>query len=553
MPTSETTLVRRELVAVVREKDQMRTEFDGYKKRAEARFAADAGTISELRLENASQAARLKARAAAQSAGSACPDCGGTRAGEPSAVQSRMEELQRQLDEANKLAMRDPSDREKELEKQIAEANKKLALYDNHNNPGAKAYNKKRDEFRKKHGTYDKDAGTRKIGPPVGHEGKSHNRKSSETLWFRLEACPLCGASGTLSIDRPSVKQLVEKEKTVTIAAERAWCSRCRKMVVADSPSIKGTHMGPGMLGIIAEYAAQHVTDRGMSRFSTRLHGVPACPNAMRYARWALTALFEVQMRYVHEYMAARATYLHRDETPVIINGKRGYAWIACWGQAVMVVVAGSRARDVMTAFFSKLHDIPSVTDEYSAYKHLPDRQSCSVHLLRRAESCAVRSGKESDVIPYLLLRDLFRRANALDTAPPEVIAEFESQMLEIAEMYDEGHEMRTALINALPTAFTFLKHAGMPSQNNRAEQELHAGPAREKRIRCQLKNWKGMKCMSVLSTVFRTAENLGIWPSMAVWMAVHVPGWNMMDHADGPGPPCETQARSPQVPGAAA
>lgn len=133
------------------------------------------------------------------------------------------------------------------------------------------------------------------------------------------------------------------------------------------------------------------------------------------------------------------------------------------------------------------------------------------------------------------------------------VIAEFESQMREIAEMYGEGHEIRTALLNALPTTFTFLKHAGMPSQNNRAEQELHAGPAREKCIRRQLKNQKGMKCMSVLSTVFRTAENLGIWPSTAVWMAVHVPGWNMMDHADGPGPPCKTQARSPQVPGAAA
>ena len=552
MPSSETTLVRKELITVVHENKRLQADFDDYKKHAEARFVADASINSELKLENAAQAAQLRARAVAQNAGSACPGCGGQRVGESSVDQSKMAELQRQLDEANKKLAMNQSQREKELEKQLAEANKKLALYDNHNNPGAKAYNKKRDKFRKKHGTYDKDAGSRKIGPPVGHKGKSHNRKASERLRFTLEACPFCGTNN-LEPDRPCVKLLVEKDKTVSVCAERAWCPRCRKMVKADSPSIKGTHMGPGMLGIIAEYAAQHVIDRGISRFSERIHGVPACPNAMRYARLALAMLWGAQMEHVHEYLAACATYLHRDETPIIINGKLGYVWIVCWGSAVMVVVVGSRARDVMTVFFSKLHDIPSVTDEYSAYKHLPDRQSCSVHLLRRTESCAVRSDKESDLIPYLLLRDLFRRAKALDTASSEVIAEFRSQMKAIAEMYEEGHEMRTALLNALPTAFTFLEHPGMPSQNNRAEQELHAGPAREKRIRIQLKNHKGMRCMSVLSTVFRTAENLGIWPSTAVQMAVRDPGWNMMDHADGPGPPCKTQARSPQVPSTAA
>ena len=543
------TIIRRELVRVVHENNQILTEFGDYKKHAEARFVADASKNSELKLKNASQAAQLRARAAAQNTGSACPDCGKQRVGESSVDQSKMAELQRQLDEANKkLAMRDPSDREKELEKQLAEANKKLALYDNHNNPGAKAYNKKRDKFRKKHGTYDKDAGSRKIGPPVGHKGKSHNRKASERLRFRLEKCPLCGDDGNLSPARPCVKMLVEKDKTVSVCAERAWCGRCRKNVEADSPSIKGTHMGPGMLGIIAEYAAQCVTDRGISRFSERLHGVPACPNAMRYARLALAMLWAAQTGHVHEYLAAYAAYLHRDEMPIIINGKLGYVWIVCWGKAVMVVVVGSRARDVMTVFFSKLHDIPSVTDEYSAYKYLPDRQSCLVHLLRRAESCAVRSDKESDLNPYLLFRALFRRANALDTASPEEVAEFKAQVREIADMYGEGHQMHTALLNALPTMFTFLEHPGMPSQNNRAEQELHAGPAREKRIRIQLKNRKGMHCMSVLSTVFRTADNLGIWPSTAVQMAVRDPGWNMMDHADGPGPPCKTQARSPQV-----
>ena len=61
--------------------------------------------------------------------------------------------------------------------------------------------------------------------------------------------------------------------------------------------------------------------------------------------------------------------------------------------------------------------------------------------------------------------------------------------------MYGDGHEINTALTNSMPTMPTFLKHPGMLPHNNRAE-ELDAGPAREKRVRQQLKNSDGMKCM---------------------------------------------------------
>ena len=198
--------------------------------------------------------------------------------------------------------------------------------------------------------------------------------------------------------------------------------------------------------------------------------------------------------------------------------------------------------------FFSGMHDIPSITDEYAAYAYLPVRQSCLIHILRRAEKCAVRSGKGSDLIPYLLLLGMYFRVKYTDTAPPDAVAELEGQVRGIADMYGEGHEINTALTKSLPTMFTFLKHPGMPPHNNRAEQEIHAGPAREKRVRRQLKNHGGMRCMSVLSTVFRTAENLGVWPSTVVRMTARDPDWDMFAHADGPGPPLGAQARRPAV-----
>ncbi len=250
----------------------------------------------------------------------------------------------------------------------------------------------------------------------------------------------------------------------------------------------------------------------------------------------------------VRDYIIKHATYVHRDETPIIIAGKIGYVWLVCWGPAVFIVVAGSRARAVLDVFFSGMHDIPSITDEYAAYAYLPVRQSCLIHILRRAEKCAVRSGKWSDLIPYLLLLGIYFNIKYMDTAPPEAIAKLEGQVRAIADMYGEGHEISTALTKSLPTMFTFLKHPGMPPHNNRAEQELHAGPARERRVRRQLKNHGGMRRMSVFSTVFRTAENLGVWPSTVVRMTARDRNWDMFAHADGPGPPLGSQARRPAV-----
>ena len=67
-------------------------------------------------------------------------------------------------------------------------------------------------------------------------------------------------------------------------------------------------------------------------------------------------------------------------------------------------------------------------------------------------------------------------------------------------------------------------------------------------RVRRQLKNHNGIRYMSVLSTVFRTAENLGVWPSIVVWMTARDPDWDMFAHANGPGPTLGAQARRPAV-----
>ena len=90
---------------------------------------------------------------------------------------------------------------------------------------------------------------------------------------------------------------------------------------------------------------------------------------------------------------------------------------------------------------------------------------------------------------------------------------------------------MRTALVNALPHMFTFLRHPGMPCHNNRVEQAIHEGPAREKRSRRQLRSAAGMRRLSITCTVFQTRGRLGIWPSTALKALRADPEWDMFAH----------------------
>lgn len=84
----------------------------------------------------------------------------------------------------------------KELRGQIKEANRKPGMHDSHDNPSAQDYNLKRAEFRKKRGTYDRQAGTRRWGTRGSCTAARPTRSRG------TGACPLCGSAGSLSAER---------------------------------------------------------------------------------------------------------------------------------------------------------------------------------------------------------------------------------------------------------------------------------------------------------------------------------------------------------------
>ena len=259
----------------------------------------------------------------------------------------------------------------------------------------------------------DGDGGQEKaarIGPPAGHAGISHDNKPEFTVRHALKAgaCPGCHVG--LSHVRPTCKLIRDLDeryatRTFTAVIEAAACPECGKKFKAPNPYLKGTSYGPVMLAVINALFARAVTDEDIAHLVRELFGVRTCTNAVTNARTAVSE-YMVLIGMIARIKAAilRQIWVQMDETVFKRgDGHRGYVWLACTPVAVFVWFAYNRSSTVLTEHFDWLRGKPTVCDGMPGYPSaLTDIiQRCFVHLLRKAEELAVKSGDPADEARY--------------------------------------------------------------------------------------------------------------------------------------------------------
>ena len=338
------------------------------------------------------------------------------------------------------------------LRLEIAKRDRRMAKYENAHAPPSSGslYNERRAAFRKKmaedgyvdgdgpepdgDGDYDggdggkADDGPSRRGPPAGHAGASHKNKADRTVVLRVYRCGTCGR-GHLRKMPPAVKMVYDfaggNSMTVECIAyvmRRGSCKRCGGITTAAAPAILGTSFGPGVLGFIEEYYSRRCTDRTISYFFEALYGFAISQNAVWNARRAIRDLLEGTYREILDHMA-EAPFVHMDESPIQMNGRQGYVWLATIRDATYIVAAPSRAAAVLDIHFGRILGVPVVSDGYIIYDMLPIRQRCWVHLPREAEEYAIRNGK-SDISCHCRLLSLYRAVKGRESAcSPECLS----------------------------------------------------------------------------------------------------------------------------------
>lgn len=458
---------------------------------------------------------------------------------------------------------------------QIAQYEQRLTYYENCNNPSStmSLFNKKRKQFREvikakeRAGTGGEavswDAGEesankrKRPGPPKGHAGTSHSNKPEATVKVPFESCAECASSRveqlracTKLVSDLGADRIVH---TVAFIVGEGVCLDCGAKSKARVGVLEGTSFGPRLLGIVDEYFHAGCTDQSISVLLERVHNFKTSPNAVLNGREALArSIIRHQKGQIMDELD-RYPYVIMDETAFPRDGKKGEVWLAMVPTALWVSFEHTRSATVLYEKFGMLRGKVGVVDGYGAYKKFFRWiQRDWVHVVRHGEEACIRladAAKAAAERDRAAAEAAFHRAlegysdlHALrKTARATALAPFTIHDLTLAarglSLAFADHKFSTELYNAAPDLFTFVWNKGVPDNTARVEVAVRDAVIRQRVVRNQMINYRGMERFSALVSFNHTCQLNGVWPCLGVRELCLNPPWNMFSGVPDRGP----------------
>ena len=187
-------------------------------------------------------------------------------------------------------------------------------------------------------GTRSPAPGKKAPGRSKGHDGVSHHRRPTRTRHHhRPKRCSRCGSTDMQQQQQqqcgPATSRIITdiehmpEPVTTNHLAYPAVCRRCG-CNEPDVPGIPGTCIGPNLASIITNLYAM---PGSLGSIRTALHemfGLKISKAAVQRCLHAVSGMLEEDIKGIEHDMSC-SDRLHMDETPVMIDRKQGYIWIA--------------------------------------------------------------------------------------------------------------------------------------------------------------------------------------------------------------------------------
>jgi transposase len=344
-----------------------------------------------------------------------------------------------------------------------------------------------------------------------------------------MEKCPDCGSPLGAPTERRFrlIEEVAETRPEVTEhSVPRQWCPTCRKLVeppVEDAlPKARFGHR------IVTLSAWLHyglgVTISQVAEVLGRCLQFEITPGGLVDA-WQRTAgVFEPWHDQIADAVRRGGT-LHADETGWRVNGKTHWLWCFTTPGATYYMIDRSRGSPALSKFFTETFDGVLVTDFWAAYGAVEcaARQACLPHLFRELETV-----DEEDDTPawgefrkklQRLLRDAVRLGAERAELPAESFASRRAlldlrrdELLAAPWDNDNARRLIKRLRRYSEALFTFLDHAEVPSDNNRAEREIRPAVIIRKNSLGN-RSADGAQVQAVLMSIYRTLKLRGREP----------------------------------------
>jgi len=382
----------------------------------------------------------------------------------------------------------------------------------------------------------------KKRGAKVGHPGWFRPKPGHIDRTVNVPAptyCPHCRSEQLAPI--PQTTEHIQEDidlppsPVVTRYVHRlAYCSKCGKPVSQAGPDeMPGAHIGPRAKAT-AIYLRQDIgiTYRKMERIFRELFGLSFVPASAvgfdRRATFRGTPIYEDVRDKIRV-----SNVVHADETSWRNDGLGHFAWYAGNENLAYFHIDRHRSKDVAKAILDDFRGV-LVRDRYAAYNGIgSDWQACLAHISRNAKDIV----QEHDLLP----------SSQRDTCVPiftQAVKEFCSEACDVGRQiqseilpwnratqkekqlirklngickqplgFKQAETLRNFLVGPEQKhLFTFLRHPGVPTTNNQAEQSIRRMVIFRK-ISFGTRSLSGIRTHSVLPSLVLTAKRQGIDP----------------------------------------
>lgn len=267
-------------------------------------------------------------------------------------------------------------------------------------------------------------------------------------------------------------------------------CSSCRRRYQGNLPSgASRKGFGPRAQAMVSLLTSKYrLSKRLVHAWFSDVYQMPICLGSVSNVEHTVSQSLE----QAHEDIKAQvqsATTIHLDETGHKECHQNGWAWIMSTQDATYFKLERSRGRKIAKGLIGDFRDHVYVTDRYSAYDFLPDknRQVCWAHLKRDFQKISERSGAPGKIGKKLLkaYERLFKfwkteyDPNMLSFKKPKKrLRYFKAKLLRHVREGTRCDHKATArtctnIWESVDSLWNFFEITNVPPTNNHAERQL--------------------------------------------------------------------------------
>ena len=368
-----------------------------------------------------------------------------------------------------------------------------------------------------------------KLGPPVGHPGRSRRRREADLVVVCAPSqCRRCGqALDTASRQHIGTSQVVDLPPLRPVVVE-AWryaarCSACGTTTRGSyPPGLEPTRVfGPGLEALVSYLHEQHhVGYQRLQQLGRDVFGLHLSEGAVANLLRRTALKLAPQVAAIREAVRA-SPVIGSDETSARVSGQTWWQWVFQTPTASYHLLAPSRGGAVVHDFLGEAHPTTWVSDLWQPQLNAAagQHQVCLAHQLRELQY--VQDAEHSAwAVPFAtLLRAAIhlaheRDAGRLDDDPyVRAVAMTEAwanALLATPVPGAEASRLWVRFRKHRDQLFRFLYDPTVPPTNNASEQALRPSVVHRKVLGSFRSGW-GADAHAALTSVFDTARKRGV------------------------------------------